>query len=92
MVPPQIAAAMVDRFMIERQSLLLGRIAAFKIGRDDDAPAQQAERKRPLHGGALDQSEPAMRAAFPRALIQLGDEAAIGKELPGKEGGRADGP
>ena len=67
MVPPDVAAAMVDELMVEREALLARRVAGREIGRDDDPPVEQAERERPLHRRALDQRQAAMGAEAARA-------------------------
>jgi len=56
MVPPDVAAAVVDAFVIEREALLRGGVAGSEIDWNDDAPVEEAECERPLHGGALDQA------------------------------------
>jgi hypothetical protein len=91
-VPPDVAAAVMDAFMIEREALLGGRIAAGEIGGHDDPAIEEAESDRSLHGRAFDQCDAAMGAEAARIAAELGQEATIGAPLPDQEEGHADGP
>src|SRR3546814_17934148 len=66
-VPPEIAPAMVDQLMLQRETLLGRAVAPVEPWRHDDALVQHANRPGTVHGPALYDAAPPRLPGIPLA-------------------------
>src|SRR3546814_17416245 len=93
-VPPEIAPAMVDQLMLQRETLLGRAVAPVEQWRHDDALVQHANRHGTVHGLALYDADAAALLGITLAWAgtDAEQEGAVRRLVPDPEFDRPAGP